>query len=145
VPTPVVDVSGIRWVNYRGYRMPVTSSNGPRDTSGGLVSGFSDTPLGALLAAINIGALTAWQFGPAVFQPTRQRRPSICGQCVTSRSLMDRAAAMERAARDLAREGQWAAQLAAMDTPSTWHPRSPAAQPTSRRPREPTVPISRNP
>ncbi len=72
VTVPAIDVSGIRWADYQGYRLPVTSSDGPRDTGGGLASGFSDTPLGALLAAINIGARTAWQFGPAVFQPTIQ-------------------------------------------------------------------------
>jgi hypothetical protein len=70
--TPTVDVSGLRWVNYHGYRLPVCAQAGPRDTGGGLASGFADTPLGALVAIINIGARTAWQFGPGIFQPTIQ-------------------------------------------------------------------------
>jgi len=70
--TPVVDVSQLRWAGFRGYRLPVSAQAGPRDTSGGLASGFADTPLGALVAVINIAARTAWQFGPGIFQPTIQ-------------------------------------------------------------------------
>jgi hypothetical protein len=43
---------------------------GPHDTSGGLASGFADTPLGALLAALNIGVRANAQWGPAIFGPT---------------------------------------------------------------------------
>jgi hypothetical protein len=68
--TPVTDVSGLRWTDYHGYRLPVSGPAGPQVTSGGLASGFADTSLGALVAMINFAARTAWQFGPAVFQPT---------------------------------------------------------------------------
>ena len=67
---PDIDLAGLRWVNYHGYELPVSAQAGPRDTSGGLASGYADSPLGALLAAVNIGTRTSWQFGPQVFQPT---------------------------------------------------------------------------
>jgi hypothetical protein len=68
--TPVTGVAGLRWVNDQGYLLPESAQAGPRVLSGGLASRFADTPLGALVAMINIAARTAWEFGPAVFQPT---------------------------------------------------------------------------
>jgi len=62
----------LHWATFRGYRLPVSAQDGPHDTGGGLASSYTDTPLGALLAIINVGARTAWQFGPDVFQPTIQ-------------------------------------------------------------------------
>lgn len=70
--TPVLDLSEVRWTSYHGYQLPISAQAGPKDTSDDLASGFDDTPTGALLAVINIAARTAWQFGPAVFQPTIQ-------------------------------------------------------------------------
>ena len=70
--TPTLDLSSVRWTDYQGYQLPVSAQAGPRDTSDDLASGFADTPTGALLAVINVAARTAWQFGPAVFQPTIQ-------------------------------------------------------------------------
>ena len=70
--SPTVDLTQFRWESFRGYRLPTSAQDGPRDTSGGLAAGYTDTPSGALLAIINIGARTAWQFGPAVVQPTIQ-------------------------------------------------------------------------
>lgn len=70
VTTPVTAVAGLRWVHDDGYLLPESAQAGPRHMSGGLASGFADTPLGALVAMINIAARTAWEFGPAVFQPT---------------------------------------------------------------------------
>jgi len=68
--TPVTDVAGLRWVNDQGYLLPESAQAGPHFISGGRASGFADTSLGALVAMINIAARTAWEFGPAVFQPT---------------------------------------------------------------------------
>ena len=55
-------------------RLPVSATAGPRDTRGGLASGFADTPQGALLAAINIGVRTAAQWGSAIFVSTITRQ-----------------------------------------------------------------------
>jgi hypothetical protein len=68
--TPVTDVSGLQWAHDQGYLLPESVQAGPHVMNGGLASGFADTPLGALVAMINIAVRTAWEFGPTVFQPT---------------------------------------------------------------------------
>jgi hypothetical protein len=65
-----IDLADLRWRSFYGIALPVSAADGPRDTRGGLASGYSDTPAGALLAAINIGVRTAAQWGPRIFQPT---------------------------------------------------------------------------
>jgi hypothetical protein len=67
---PQVSFAGVRWTSYHGVRLPSSPSAGPRDTSGGLASGYSDTPLGALLAALNIAVRANAQWGPGIFGPT---------------------------------------------------------------------------
>jgi hypothetical protein len=67
---PHVDLAGLRWGEFHGVELPSSPLAGPRDTSGGLASGFADTPLGALLAALNIGVRANAQWGPAIFGPT---------------------------------------------------------------------------
>ncbi len=67
---PRVDLAGLRWSGYHGVELPSSPAAGPRDTSGGLASGFADTPLGALIAAVNIGVRANAQWGPAIFGPT---------------------------------------------------------------------------
>jgi hypothetical protein len=64
------DLAGLRWTDYGGIELPVSRSAGPHDVRGGLASGFADTPLGALLAAVNIGVRANAQWGPGVFGPT---------------------------------------------------------------------------
>jgi hypothetical protein len=67
---PRVDLARLRWSDYHGVELPSSAAAGPRDTSGGLASGYSDTPLGALVAAVNIGVRANAQWGPSVFVPT---------------------------------------------------------------------------
>jgi hypothetical protein len=50
--------------------LPSSPAAGPHDASKGRASGFADTPLGALLAALNIGVRANAQWGPAIFGPT---------------------------------------------------------------------------
>jgi hypothetical protein len=52
---------GLAWVSFHGIKLPASVQDGPRHTSGGLAWGFTDTPHGALLAAVNIGVRTAAQ------------------------------------------------------------------------------------
>lgn len=66
---PQVSLAGLRWSAYHGVMLPSSPDAGPRDTSGGLASGFADTPLGALLAAVNIAVRANPQWGPGVFVP----------------------------------------------------------------------------
>ena len=72
--TPAAAGQDLSWSDFHGIQLPVSSAAGPRHTTGGLASGFTDTPDGALLAAINIGVRTAAQWGPAIFAPTITRQ-----------------------------------------------------------------------
>jgi hypothetical protein len=67
---PPVSLAGLRWSAYHGVMLPSSPAAGPRDTSGGLASGFADTPLGALTAALNIAVRANAQWGPGVYGPT---------------------------------------------------------------------------
>ena len=67
---PQVSLAGLRWSGYHGVELPSSPAAGPRDTSGGLASGFADTPLGALLAALNIAVRANAQWGPGIYGPT---------------------------------------------------------------------------
>ena len=67
---PQVSLAGLRWSDYHGVELPSSPGVGPRNTSGGLASGFTDTPLGALLAALNIAVRANAQWGPDIYGPT---------------------------------------------------------------------------
>jgi hypothetical protein len=67
---PQVPLAGLRWSDYHGVQLPSSPAAGPRDTSGGLASGYADTPLGALLAALNIAVRANAQWGPGIYGPT---------------------------------------------------------------------------
>ena len=60
----------LAWTDFHGIQLPVSAHDGPRGTRSGLAWGFTDTPRGALLAAINIGVRTAALWGPDIYQPT---------------------------------------------------------------------------
>jgi hypothetical protein len=68
--TPSAELAGLRWTDFGGIELPVSRSAGPHDVRGGLAWGFADTPLGALLAAVNIGVRANAQWGPGIFGPT---------------------------------------------------------------------------
>jgi hypothetical protein len=61
---------GFRWLDYHGIALPVSATAGPRDIHNGLSGGFTDTPAGAVLAAVNIAVRTSAQWGPRIYQPT---------------------------------------------------------------------------
>jgi hypothetical protein len=62
--------TGLSWTGFYGIELPGSAQDGPRHARDGLVWGFSDTPGGALVAAVNIGVRTAALWGPAIYQPT---------------------------------------------------------------------------
>jgi hypothetical protein len=62
-------LAGVRWADFHGVRLPVSPLAGPRHAAGGLARGFADTPLGALLAAVNIAVRANALWGPDVFGP----------------------------------------------------------------------------
>jgi hypothetical protein len=66
---PQVTLTGLRWGDFYGVELPYSPQAGPHDTRGGLAAGFADSPLGALLAAVNIAVRANAQWGPAIFGP----------------------------------------------------------------------------
>ena len=99
-----VDLTGWRWADFHGIALPVSAQDGPRDTRGGLASGFTGTPSGALLAAINIGVRTAAQWGPAIYAPTITRQVTGPDQAALLRNQAAAYAQLRAAAH--ARPGQ---------------------------------------
>ena len=67
---PRVSLAGLRWSGYHGVELPSSAAAGPRHIQNGLAWGFAETPLGALLAALNIAVRANAQWGPEVFAPT---------------------------------------------------------------------------
>ena len=64
---PRVSLDSVRWSSFYGVELPVSAQAGPYDTSAGVAAGFAHTPLGALLAAVNIGVRANVQWGPRIF------------------------------------------------------------------------------
>ena len=67
---PQVSLAGLRWSDFHGVQLPSSPAAGPRYTNGGLASGFTDTPPGAVIAALNIAVRANALWGPAIFGPT---------------------------------------------------------------------------
>ena len=84
---PHVNLGALRWISFGGLQLPVSPAGGPDATQDGLASGFARTPLGALLAAVNIGVRANAQWGPAIFGPTirhqmtGQDAPALLASC----------------------------------------------------------------
>jgi hypothetical protein len=76
------DLRSLAWTDFYGVELPVSKAAGPRDARGGLAWGFSDTPLGALLAAVNIGVRANGQWGPGIYGPTI--REQVTGQAAAA-------------------------------------------------------------
>jgi hypothetical protein len=95
---PHVDLAELRWGDFHGVELPSSSVAGPHDTSSGLASRFADTPLGALLAVLNIGVRANAQWGPAIFGPTIRDQvtgadaPALLASCRSAYSQASRAA-----------------------------------------------------
>ncbi len=64
---PRVSLASVRWSGFYGVELPISAQAGPYDTSAGIATGFAHTPLGALLAAVNIGIRANAQWGPRIF------------------------------------------------------------------------------
>jgi hypothetical protein len=64
---PRMSLASVRWSGFYGVELPVSAQAGPYDTSGGMAAGFAHSPLGALLAAVNIGVRANAQWGPRIF------------------------------------------------------------------------------
>ena len=116
---------GLTWVSFHGMQLPASPAAGPRDTRGGLASGFADTPRGALLAAINIGVRTAAQWGTAIFKPTITHQ--VTGPDATALLHAEETAYAQLRAAAHVRAGQPAGQGYAAETGYRFLAWSPAA------------------
>jgi hypothetical protein len=95
---PPTDLAGLRWRDFGGIELPVSRSAGPHDVRGGLAWGFAHTPLGALLAAVNIGVRANAQWGPDVFTPTIRKQvtgPDAAALLTACRTSYDQAVQAE--------------------------------------------------
>jgi hypothetical protein len=70
LPVPQVSLARLAWMDLDGAEVPVSRSAGPRHMQDSLAWGFADTPLGALMAAVNIGVRANAWWGPGIFVPT---------------------------------------------------------------------------
>ena len=87
---PQVSLEGLRWYDFYGVELPFSAMAGPRDTRRGVAAGFAHDPLGALLAAVNIGVRANAQWGPRIFtavirsQITGPGAATLLANCQTS-------------------------------------------------------------
>ena len=91
--------SGLNWIDFHGIELPVSAQCGPHHSSGGLAWGFSDTTLGAVLAAVNIVVRTAAQWGTAIYQPTIRNQVTGPGASALLKTDASEYAALRSAAR----------------------------------------------
>ncbi len=91
--------SGLNWIDFHGIELPVSEQDGPYHSSGGLARGFSDAPLGAVLAAVNIVVRTAAQWGPAIYLPTIRSQVTGPGASALLKTDAGEYAALRSAAR----------------------------------------------
>lgn len=70
VPPGRVDLSGVRWRDFHGIRLPYSRANGPAHVEGDQVRGFADSAGGAVFAAVHIGVRANAQWGPDIYGPT---------------------------------------------------------------------------
>jgi hypothetical protein len=116
---------GLSWARFHGMQLPASATAGPRDTRGGLASGFAHTPQGALLAAINIGVRTAAQWGSAIFVPTITRQ--VTGPAAAALLHAEETAYAQLRAATHVRAGQPAGQGYAVEDGYRFTAWSPAA------------------
>ncbi len=114
----------LEWANFHGIGLPVSPHDGPRHSRNGLAWGFTDTPRGALLAAINIAVRTAAQWGPAIYQPTIRHQVTGPDAAALLRADTSDYAAMRAAAH--VRAGQPAGRGYATETAYRFLTYSPA-------------------
>ena len=85
----------MRWSGFYGVELPVSAQAGPYDTSGGIAAGFAHTPLGALLAAVNIGVRANAHWGPRIFTTVIRRQvtgPDAAALLASCQAAYDQAA-----------------------------------------------------
>jgi hypothetical protein len=92
---PRMNLASVQWSSFYGVELPVSAQAGPFSTSGGVAAGFAHTPLGALLAAVNIGVRANAQWGPQIFTAVIRRQvtgPDAAALLAACQAAYDQAA-----------------------------------------------------
>jgi hypothetical protein len=71
---------GLSWADFHGIELPYSATDGPRHTRNGLAWGFTDTPRGALLAAVNIAVRAAALWYRRQPPERREKISKVAGQ-----------------------------------------------------------------
>jgi hypothetical protein len=69
-PADMTWPTDLTWITIAGLDLPVSATAGPRDLADGRARGFSQTPPGAVLAALHLLVRTSPQVGPRIWEPT---------------------------------------------------------------------------
>jgi hypothetical protein len=99
-----IATASLSWTDFHGIELPVSAHDGPHYMHNGLAWGFTDTPSGALLAAVNIAVRTAALWGPAIYQPTIRRQ--VTGPDATALLAADASSYAAMAAASHVRPGR---------------------------------------
>ena len=92
---PWMSLASVRWSSFYGVGLPVSAQAGPFSASRGIAAGFAHTPLGALLAAVNIGVRANAQWGPRIFTTVIRRQvtgPDAAALLAACQTAYDQAA-----------------------------------------------------
>jgi hypothetical protein len=60
----------VTWEPVAGVALPVSRTHGPRVTDDGRAAGFTESELGAALAAVHVLVRTGANVGPDIYEPT---------------------------------------------------------------------------
>ena len=83
-------------VDVAGVELPVSSTHGPRHLRDGLASGFSNSEVGAALAAVHLLMRTSATAGPRVFEPTITAQVTGANAAVMKLYVADQYAKLRR-------------------------------------------------
>ncbi|MBA8956535.1 hypothetical protein ACFQU9_03530 [Actinomadura namibiensis] len=79
---PATELAGVSWRDFHGVQLPYSATDGPRTIDHDRVWGFTQTPLGALLAAVHLTVRSDPRWGQRVAEPTITQQfvgPDVAG------------------------------------------------------------------
>ena len=109
-PSASPAVVELTWDEAGGVALPVSATHGPRTLSGGLASGWSQSEVGAALAAAHLLVRSGPTVGPEVFEPTITSQVTGPNAAALKLAVNEQHAELAQAA-GAAQQSQGAAQL----------------------------------
>ncbi|MGC9670955.1 hypothetical protein ACNTMW_30960 [Planosporangium sp. 12N6] len=73
-PVPTTAPANVTWQLVGQVAVPVSATDGPKTVSGGTASGYTHTPVGALIAAAQISTRAGFSAGQQSWEPTLQQQ-----------------------------------------------------------------------